>query len=168
MAELGWRWRRVARDDHRNQALHQALLAGLLGNIGVKEGEGEGYQGARGIRFHLHPGSGLAKKRPKWVLAAELVETSRLYARCAGALEPEWIERTAGDRVTRDYFEPHWDPDRGGSSRASGATLRDHARRAAARFVRAHRSRDARQVFIRGSGAGRARDRRSSSPTTSS
>ncbi len=116
IAELGWQWRDALPatiDAAKYQALHQALLAGLLGNVGVKESEGEGYQGARGIRFHLHPGSGLAKKRPKWVLAAELVETSRLYARCAGALEPEWIERVAGDRVTRDYFEPHWDPDRG-------------------------------------------------------
>src|SRR5262249_33284860 len=72
-----------------------------------------GYQGARGIRFHLHPGSGLAKKRPKWVLAAELVETSRLFARCAAAIEPEWIEKVAGNRVTREYFEPHWDAARG-------------------------------------------------------
>ena len=64
-------------------------------------------------RFYLHPGSGLAKKRPKWVLAAELVETTRLFARCAAKIEPEWIEEVAGDRVTRDYFEPHWDETRG-------------------------------------------------------
>ena len=61
--------------------------------------------GARGIRFFLHPGSGLAKKRPKWVLAAELTETTRLFARCAAQIEPEWIEAVAGDRVTRDYFD---------------------------------------------------------------
>jgi len=116
LSEQGWQWRseRAAHvDASKYQAIHQALLAGLLGNFGAKESEGDGYQGARGIRFLLHPGSGLAKKRPKWVLAAELVETSRLFARCAGAVEPEWIERVAGTRVTRDYFEPHWDADRG-------------------------------------------------------
>ncbi len=100
-------------DAARYQAIHQALLAGLLGNIGSQEGDGDGYLGARGIRFHLHPGSGLAKKRPKWVLAAELVETSRLFARCAAKIEPEWVEAVAGDRVNRDYFEPHWDAARG-------------------------------------------------------
>jgi ATP-dependent helicase HrpA len=116
IAELGWRSRDTlpaSIDAAKYQALHKALLAGLLGNIGLKDGEGDGYQGARGIRFHLHPGSGLAKKRPKWVVAAELVETSRLYARCAAAIEPEWIETMAGERVTREYFEPHWDVDRG-------------------------------------------------------
>ncbi len=103
----------AAIDAARYQAIHQALLAGLLGNIGTQDGDGDGYLGARGIRFHLHPGSGLAKKRPKWVLAAELVETSRLFARCAAKIEPEWIEAVAGDRVTRDYFEPRWDAERG-------------------------------------------------------
>ena len=116
IAEQGWQWRDklpAVIDAAKYRALHQALLAGLLGNIGVHDSEGDGYLGARGIRFHLHPGSGLAKKRPKWVLAAELVETSRLFARCAAMLEPEWIETVAGDRVTRDYFEPHWDAERG-------------------------------------------------------
>ncbi len=116
MTELGWKWSAAlprAIDPARYAAIHQALLAGLLGNIGQRGEEGEGYLGARGIRFHLHPGSGLARKGAKWVLAAELVETSRLYARCAGRVEPEWIEAVAGDRVTRDHFEPHWDNDRG-------------------------------------------------------
>jgi ATP-dependent helicase HrpA len=116
IAEQGWSWQAklpAAIDAARYQTIHQALLAGLLGNIGSQDGDGDGYLGARGIRFHLHPGSGLAKKRPKWVLAAELVETSRLYARCAGKLEPEWVEAVAGDRVNRDYFEPHWDAGRG-------------------------------------------------------
>ena len=114
-AEQGMQWnpRLAAIDDVRYQAIHQALLAGLLGNIGAKESEGDAYQGARGIRFFLHPGSGLAKKGPRWVLAAELVETSRLYARCAATIEPEWVEAVAGDLVTREYFEPHWDAQRG-------------------------------------------------------
>ena len=115
IAELGWKWSpplAVAIDADRYQSIHLALLAGLLGNVGTKADD-DGYQGARGIRFYLHPGSALAKKSPKWVLAAELVETSRLFARCAGKVEPEWIETVAGDRVDRDYFDPRWDPDRG-------------------------------------------------------
>ena len=116
VAEQGWKWQPAlpaAIDAARYQSIHEALLAGLLGNVGCLDGETEGYLGARGIRFHVHPGSGLAKKRPKWVLAAELVETSRLFARCAAKIEPEWIETVAGDRVTRDYFEPRWDIERG-------------------------------------------------------
>jgi len=100
-------------DAARYATIHKALLAGLSGNVGAKTEEAEPYQGARGIRFFLHPGSGLAKKAPKWVLAAELTETSRLYARCAAKIEPEWIEEVAGPRATRDYFEPHWDAKRG-------------------------------------------------------
>ena len=82
------------------------------------------------------PGS-RARRRRKWMLAAELTETSRLFARCAAKVEPEWIEEVAGDRVTRDYFEPHWEEKRGevvASERVSA--LRPHARRAPARVVR--------------------------------
>ena len=116
MTEQGWKWDAklpAAIDAARYRTIHDALLAGLLGNVGMKDAEGHEYLGARGIRFHLHPGSGLAKKAPKWVLAAELVETSRLYARCAAKVEPEWIEAVAGHRVTREYFEPRWDAERG-------------------------------------------------------
>ena len=116
MAEQGWKWNAklpATIDAARYRTIHEALLAGLLGNVGTKDAEGPEYLGARGIRFHLHPGSGLAKKPPKWVLAAELVETSRLFARCAAKIEPEWIEAVADDRVTRDYFEPRWDAERG-------------------------------------------------------
>jgi ATP-dependent helicase HrpA len=104
-------------DAGRYAAIHRTLLTGLLGNIGVKAEPaatmGGQYDGARGIKFYLHPGSGLAKKAPKWVLAAELTQTTRLYARCAGRVEPEWIEAVAGERVTHDYFDPHWDKARG-------------------------------------------------------
>jgi ATP-dependent helicase HrpA len=110
---LQWKPELTPIDDVRYQAIHKALLAGLLGNVGAKESDGDAYQGARGIRFHLHPGSGLARKAPKWVLAAELVETTRLYARCAAAIEPEWVEGIAGALVTREYFEPRWDAQRG-------------------------------------------------------
>ncbi|HET7609481.1 MAG TPA: ATP-dependent RNA helicase HrpA, partial [Gammaproteobacteria bacterium] len=104
-------------DAARYAAIHRSLLAGLLGNIGVKSEPaatmGGQYDGARGLRFFLHPGSGLAKKPPKWVLAAELTQTSRLYARCAGCVEPDWIEAVAGDRVVHEYFDARWDRDRG-------------------------------------------------------
>ena len=116
LAESGWTWNPklpAAVDAARYRAIHETLLAGLLSNVGLKDGEGEGYGGARGLRFHLHPGSGLAKKGGRWILAAELVETTRLYARCAGRVEPEWIEAAAGDRVTRERFDPSWDAKRG-------------------------------------------------------
>jgi ATP-dependent helicase HrpA len=116
LTEQGWNWDPrlpASVDARRFAAIHQSLLAGLLGNIGTRAEGGDAYQGARGTRFALHPGSGLAKKGPKWVLAAELVETTRLYARCAARIEPEWVEAVAGERVTRDYFDPHWDRERG-------------------------------------------------------
>ena len=116
LADLGWQWSPAlpaAIDARRYQAIHEALLTGLLSNVGTRNPEGDGYQGTRGLAFVLHPGSGLAKKAPRWVLAAELVETQRLYARVAARVEPEWIEAVAGDRVTREHFEPHWDEGRG-------------------------------------------------------
>ena len=91
------------------EQLHRALLAGLLGNVGVKADEGDGYLGARGTKFAIFPGSGLRKSRPKWIVAAELTETARLYARCVAKVEPEWIESVAGHLVQRHYFDPHWD-----------------------------------------------------------
>jgi ATP-dependent helicase HrpA len=115
LEEAGWKWDGAPPRDidaARYAAIHRALLAGLLGNIGLKDEDGE-YQGARGLRFVLHPASGLAKKPPKWVLAAELTETTRLYARGAARIEPEWVEAVAGERVTRDWFEPRWDERRG-------------------------------------------------------
>ncbi|MEW5942382.1 MAG: ATP-dependent RNA helicase HrpA [Pseudomonadota bacterium] len=88
--------------------IHRALLAGLLGNIGFK-GETQEYQGARGIKFHVFPGSALFKRGPKWLMAAELTETARLYARTAAKIEPEWAERLAGQLCRRSYFDPHWE-----------------------------------------------------------
>ena len=87
--------------------IHRALLAGLLGNIGFKTEEGE-YAGARGIKFAIFPGSALRKAQPKWVMAAELVETARLYARCVARIEPEWVEPLARPLVQRHYTDPHW------------------------------------------------------------
>lgn len=93
------------------EQIHRALLAGLLGNIGFKTEEGE-YLGARGIRFNIFPGSGLRKSQPKWVMAGELVDTARLYARSVARIEPEWIEPLAKDLVDRHYFDPHWERER--------------------------------------------------------
>ncbi len=93
------------------EQIHRALLAGLLGNLGFKNDEGE-YLGARGIKFTIFPGSVLRKAQPKWVMAAELVETTRLYARCVAKIDPDWIERIAGEMVKRHYFDPHWEKDR--------------------------------------------------------
>ena len=94
------------------EQVHRALIAGLLGNVGTKGEEAGEYLGARGIKFSIFPGSGLRKKQPRWVLAAELVETARLYARCAARIEPEWVEAVAGDLVKRHYYDPHWEKDR--------------------------------------------------------
>ncbi|MEP7329834.1 MAG: ATP-dependent RNA helicase HrpA, partial [Betaproteobacteria bacterium] len=116
LEDAGWTWTPALPttfDAPRYAALHKAILAGLLGNIGVKADADDHYLGARGLKFHLHPSSGLARKGGKWVLAAELTETSRLYARNVARIEPEWIEEVARDRVTRDYFEPHWEERRG-------------------------------------------------------
>jgi ATP-dependent helicase HrpA len=91
------------------EQVHKALLAGLLGNIGFKDGESESYAGARGIRFHIAPGSSLKKTRPKWVMAAELVDTSKLYARCVAKIEPDWIEPLARGLTESHYSDPRWD-----------------------------------------------------------
>lgn len=88
-------------------AIHRALLTGLLSNIGMRE-QGNEYEGARGTKFHIFPGSGLFKSRPGWVVAAELVQTTRLYARTVGRIQPQWIERLAGHLLKRTYLEPQW------------------------------------------------------------
>ena len=89
--------------------IHRALLAGLLGNIGFKDGEAESYQGARGIRFNIAPGSALKKQRPKWVMAAELVDTTKLYARCVAKIDPDWVEPLARGLTESHYSDPRWD-----------------------------------------------------------
>jgi ATP-dependent helicase HrpA len=89
--------------------VHQALLAGLLSHIGLRDGDKRDYLGARGSRLAIFPGSALVKKPPRWVMAAELVETSRLWARVVARLEPEWVEPLASHLVTRTYSEPHWE-----------------------------------------------------------
>ncbi len=105
-AEHGWRENEKPAE---YDAIHKALLTGLLGNVGLKSEEDAHYLGARGIRFFPHPGSTLAKKAGKWMVAAELVETSRLFARCLARIEPEWLEEVGGHMVKRHVYEPHWE-----------------------------------------------------------
>ncbi|MBX7452637.1 ATP-dependent RNA helicase HrpA [Mycolicibacterium sp. 3033] len=93
--------------------IHQALTAGLLSHIGFREGDGRDYTGARNARFVLAPGSVLTRRPPRWVVVADLVETSRLYGRTAARIDPEAVERVAGHLVQRTYSEPHWDAKRG-------------------------------------------------------
>jgi ATP-dependent helicase HrpA len=91
------------------EQIHKALLAGLLGNIGFKDGDNDAYSGARSIRFYVAPGSCLKKSRPKWVVAAELIDTSKLYARCVAKIEPDWIEPLARHLTNSTYTDPRWD-----------------------------------------------------------
>jgi ATP-dependent helicase HrpA len=91
------------------EEIHHALLAGLLGNIGFKSDEDGEYLGARGIKFSIFPGSALKKAKPKWVIAAEITETTKLYARVVAKIDPLWIEKIAGGLCKRHYFDPHWE-----------------------------------------------------------
>ncbi len=111
LAEL--KWPRSAVDPHKGyRAIHRALLAGLLGNIGMREEADGSYAGARGLRFWVHPGS-WAKKPGKWLVAAELVETSRLFARCVAGIDPKWLEDLGAHLIRRERRNPHWDRSRG-------------------------------------------------------
>lgn len=94
------------------EAIHLSLLAGMLSQIGFK-GEGQEYLAARQRKMFLFPASALYKKRPKWVMAAELMETSKLYARTVAQIQPEWIEKIAKPLLKYQYFEPHWQQQRG-------------------------------------------------------
>jgi ATP-dependent helicase HrpA len=89
------------------EKIHRALLTGLLSNIGFRHDQYE-YLGARGLKFFIFPGSGLHKVKPKWIMAAEQVETSKVYARTVARIEPEWIEACAPHLVKHNYFDPHW------------------------------------------------------------
>ncbi|MDS1270586.1 ATP-dependent RNA helicase HrpA [Lipingzhangella sp. LS1_29] len=93
--------------------VHRALLSGLLSHIGLKDPDKNEYLGARGAKFAIFPGSGLFKRQPRWVMAAELVETSRLWGRLVARIEPEWVEEQAAHLVKRTYAEPHWEKRRG-------------------------------------------------------
>jgi ATP-dependent helicase HrpA len=120
--EQGWRLNELPAT---YENLHTALLTGLLGNIGYKgeEEPGAGYLGARGIKFHIWPGSSLLKKPGKWVMAAELVETTRLYARCVAQIQPEWVERVGSHLLKKTWGEPRWEKRSAQVSASERATL---------------------------------------------
>ena len=96
------------------EQIHCALLPGLLSNIGFRHEQYE-YLGARGLKFFIFPGSGQHKVRPKWIMAAEQVETSKVYARTVAKIEPQWIEACAQHLVKRNYYDPHWEKNAGRS-----------------------------------------------------
>ncbi len=106
VAEHGWR---LNASPATYEQLHLSLLAGLLGNIGVKSDEDEWYLGARGIRYYRHPGIHLSKKPGRWIVAAELVDTTRLYGRGIAAIEPQWLPQIAAHVIKTQLFEPHWE-----------------------------------------------------------
>jgi ATP-dependent helicase HrpA len=93
------------------RAIHRALLGGLLGNAGMRDEADGNYTGARGIKFWIHPGS-WTRKPGKWIVAAELVETTRLYARTVAAIEPQWLEQLGAHVLKRDHQDPHWEKGR--------------------------------------------------------
>ncbi|MFI9809852.1 ATP-dependent RNA helicase HrpA [Streptomyces sp. NPDC052301] len=104
----------LAEEDAPSDRIHVSLLAGLLSHVGmkdVKDGTKNEYLGARNAKFAIFPGSALFKKQPKFVMSAELVETSRLWARVNAKIEPEWVEPLAGHLLKRTYSEPHWEKD---------------------------------------------------------
>ena len=106
VAEMGWK---LSGKEASYAQIHRALLAGLLGNVGCKSEDSEHYLGARGIKFLVHPGSGVGKKAGRWIMAAEITETTRLYARCIARIEPEWLESVGAHLIRRHQYEPHWE-----------------------------------------------------------
>jgi ATP-dependent helicase HrpA len=105
------------------EQLHVALLSGLLGNIGCKQDEEDVYLGARGIKFYRHPGVHLKKKPGKWLVSAELVETTRLFGRGLAQIEPLWLERVGAHLLKKQLLDPHWEPRQGEVVAYERATL---------------------------------------------
>jgi ATP-dependent helicase HrpA len=109
VSEFGFKVGELAPEPHKIFApIHRALLAGLLGNVGMKTEEGN-YLGARGIKFWVHPGSGVGRKAGRWIMAAEITETTRLYARNVATIEQEWAERIGAHLVKKSQYDPHWE-----------------------------------------------------------
>ena len=146
--EHGWRLNEA---EATFEQIHLALLTGLLGNVGLKADDEPYYLGARGIKFYLWPGSALLKKAGRWVMAGELVETSRLYARCIAKIEPEWLEQVGSHLLRKSISEPHWEKKAAQVAAFERATLHGltvYARRRVS-FGKQDPDR-ARELFIRG------------------
>lgn len=120
VGEQGWR---VNQTEATYEQLHKALLSGLLGNLGLKSEETTTYQGARDIRFTIHPSSPLARKAGRWIMAAELVETSRLFARCVARVDPVWVEKVGEHLLRRSWSDPRWEKKAGQVVANERATL---------------------------------------------
>ncbi|MCY4743911.1 ATP-dependent RNA helicase HrpA [Pelomonas sp. UHG3] len=106
VTEHGWR---LNQSPATYEQVHLSMLAGLLGNIGQKSDDEDWYLGARGIKFYRHPGAHLSKKPGRWIVAAELVDTSRLYGRGLANIEPQWLPPIAGHLIKTQLLEPHWE-----------------------------------------------------------
>jgi ATP-dependent RNA helicase HrpA len=117
---IGVKFNRTPAEPHE---IHVAVLSGLLSHVGLKDPARREYGGARGARFAIFPGSGLARRQPEWVMAAELVETSRLWGRTVARVDPAWIEPLAGHLVRRSYSEPRWSRSRGSVVATERVTL---------------------------------------------
>jgi ATP-dependent helicase HrpA len=106
VAEQGWRLNAALAS---YEELHRSLLSGLLGNVGLKSDDDEHYLGARGIKFWRHPGAHLSRKPGRWIMVAELVETTRLFGRGIAAIEPTWITEVGAHLIKKQLLEPHWE-----------------------------------------------------------
>jgi ATP-dependent helicase HrpA len=106
VAEHKWR---INTQPASYEQLHLSMLAGLLGNVGYKLEDEEAYLGARGIKFHKHPGAHLSKKPGRWIVVAELVETTRLFGRGIAAIEPQWLEQVGAHLLRKQVLDPHWE-----------------------------------------------------------
>ena len=138
------------RPQNREAQVHRALLAGLVTQVGAREGERADYSAPRGARFAIWPGSSLAKKPPRWLMAAELVETGRLWARVVAPVQPQWVEAAASHLLKWSYGEPAWDRARGAAVVAARATLYGLAVVPSRRVDLARLdSEEAREIFIR-------------------
>ena len=132
------------------EQLHTALLTGLLGNVGYKSDDEPHYLGARGIKFHVWPGSSLAKKAGRWIMAAELVDTTRLYARCIAQIQPEWLERIGGHLLKKSWGEPRWEKRSAQVTASERATLYGLVVYSQRRInYSAINPKEAREIFIR-------------------
>jgi ATP-dependent helicase HrpA len=120
VAEHGWRLNTAPAT---YEQLHLSMLSGLLGNVGCKQDDDDSYLGARGIKFHRHPGAHLSKKPGKWLVAAELVETTRLFGRGLASIDPQWLETMGAHLLRRQVLDPHWEKKAGEVVAYERATL---------------------------------------------
>ena len=143
-------WQALAPEDieRLSPTLHQALLAGLIDHIGLKRPEAPEFQGPRGRKFHIFPGSVLARKPPQWVMSAQLVQTSRLFARTNAMVDPAWLERVGAHLLKRTLQHPEWDPERGEVTSTEHVSLFGLPLARRQRHYGSAHPREARAIFI--------------------